>query len=97
MPAHPSPTGRTVHLSASGEDARIAPDELGGLILEIGGAVQSHVDQADPTAVRYEYLRRVANVLDGVAPAGAPLRVLHLGAGALTLPRYVQATRPGSE
>lgn len=95
MSAHPA-SGRTVHLSASGEDARILPDELGGFVLEIGGAVQSHVDPAEPTAIRYEYLRRVANVLDGVAPAGAPVRVLHLGAGALTLPRYVQATRPGS-
>ena len=29
-------------------------------------------------------------------PGGQPLRVLHLGGGALTLPRYVAATRPGS-
>lgn len=97
MPAQPSPSGRTVHLSTSGVDARIAPDEFGGFVLEIGGAVQSHVDLADPARIRYEYLRRMAHVLDGVAPAGAPVRVLHLGAGALTLPRYLQATRPGSE
>lgn len=97
MPAQPSPSGHTVHLSTSGVDARIAPDEFGGFVLEIGGAVQSHVDLADPARIRYEYLRRMAHVLDGVAPAGAPVRVLHLGAGALTLPRYLQATRPGSE
>ena len=97
MPAQPSPSGRTVHLSTSGVDARIAPDEFGGFVLEIGGAVQSHVDLADPARIRYEYLRRMAHVLDGVAPTGAPVRVLHLGAGALTLPRYLQATRPGSE
>nr|WP_174233571.1 fused MFS/spermidine synthase [Micrococcus sp. HSID17228] len=97
MPAQPSPSGRTVHLSTSGVDARIAPDEFGGFVLEIGGAVQSHVDLADPARIRYEYLRRMAHVLDGVAPAGAPVRVLHLGAGALTLPRYLQAIRPGSE
>src|SRR6185312_9869119 len=30
------------------------------------------------------------------APAGQPLRVLHLGAGGLTLPRYIAATRPES-
>jgi spermidine synthase len=35
-------------------------------------------------------------VIDEAAPAGQPLRVLHLGAGALTLARYVAATRPGS-
>lgn len=93
----PSPTARTVHLAASGVDARILPDpHAGGWMLEVGGAVQSHVDLTDPTQVRYEYLRRIANVLDALTPAGEPLRVLHLGGGALTLPRYVAATRPGS-
>lgn len=93
----PSPAARTVHLAASGVDARILPDPHGdGHVLEVGGHVQSHVDLARPTEVRHEYLRRIANVLDLLAPAGEPLRVLHLGGGALTLPRYVAATRPGS-
>ena len=35
-------------------------------------------------------------MLDEGFEAGAPIDVLHLGAGALTLARYVQATRPGS-
>jgi spermidine synthase len=35
-------------------------------------------------------------VIDAAEPAGQPLRALHLGAGALTLARYVAATRPGS-
>jgi hypothetical protein len=91
------PTGRSIQLSESGERARIIADEHDdGWVLDIGGAVQSHVDLADPTRIRYEYLRRMANVLDACWPTGAPLRILHLGAGALTLPRYVQATRPGS-
>ncbi|WP_313823690.1 fused MFS/spermidine synthase [Citricoccus sp.] len=38
----------------------------------------------------------MANVLDAAWPDHRPLRILHLGAGALTLPRYVQQTRPGS-
>ncbi len=87
----------TIHLGASGEQARIIPDEHDdGWVLEIGGAIQSHVDLRDPTRIRYEYLRRMANVLDAAWPAGHAIRILHLGAGALTLPRYVQATRPGS-
>src|SRR5690606_30474130 len=87
----------TIHLGESGEQARIIPDEHDdGWVLEIGGAIQSHVDLADPGRIRYEYLRRMANVLDTSWPDGQPVRILHLGAGALTLPRYVQSRRPGS-
>lgn len=93
----PTPLARTA-LSVSGAVAEIAPDGFSesGRVLRIGGVEQSHVDLADPATVRHEYLRRIASVLDTAAPAGAPLSVLHLGAGALTLARYVQATRPGS-
>ncbi|HRO94327.1 fused MFS/spermidine synthase [Citricoccus sp.] len=96
-PDTPGPAGRSIQLSVSGERARIIPDEHDdGRVLEIGGQVQSHVDLADPTRIRYEYLRRMANVLDAAWPAARAIRILHLGAGALTLPRYVQAVRPGS-
>jgi len=36
-------------------------------------------------------------VLDLVGEPAAPLDVVHLGGGALTLPRYVAVTRPGSQ
>lgn len=64
--------------------------------LLLDGAPQSHVDLADPAHLEFEYVRRIAAAIDLAAPAGQPLRVLHLGGGALTLPRYVAATRPGS-
>jgi spermidine synthase len=38
----------------------------------------------------------MGHVLDLAGQPGAPLDVLHLGGGALTLPRYVAVTRPGS-
>ena len=60
------------------------------------GTPQSHVDLADPTYLAFEYVRRLGHVADLAAEAGAPLRVVHLGAGGLTLARYVAATRPGS-
>jgi len=41
-------------------------------------------------------MRRLGHLIDLAAPAGTPLRVLHLGGGGLTLARYVAATRPGS-
>lgn len=85
-------------LPATGAYAELDEDAFidGALILSIGGAQQSHVDVTHPERVFYEYLQRIAHVIDLIEPVGAPLRVLHLGAGALTLVRYVQATRPGS-
>lgn len=57
---------------------------------------QSYVDLDDPLHLEFEYVRRIGHVLDLAGPFGAPLRVLHLGGGALSLARYVAATRPGS-
>ena len=87
-----------VQLSYADARATIHPDGFSenGYVLEIGEAEQSHVDLGDPAYVFYEYLRRIANVIDLVRPAGEPIVAAHLGAGALTLARYIQATRPGS-
>jgi len=60
------------------------------------GVPQSHVDLDDPRHLELEYMRRLGHVIDLAAPAGVPLRVLHLGGGGLTLARYVAETRPGS-
>lgn len=65
-------------------------------MLLIDGAPQSYVDLDDPTYLEFEYVRWLGHVVDLVAPPGRPLHVLHLGGGALTLPRYVAATRPRS-
>ncbi|MGW2480882.1 spermidine synthase [Streptomyces sp. NPDC001571] len=65
-------------------------------LLTVNGAPQSYVDLDDPTHIEFEYVRRLAHVVDCAADDGVPLDVLHLGGGALTLPRYVAATRPGS-
>jgi spermidine synthase len=65
-------------------------------MLLVGGTPQSHVDLVDPTHLEFEYVRRMGHVLDLAADPGAPLDVVHLGGGALTLPRYVSVTRPGS-
>jgi hypothetical protein len=65
-------------------------------MLLVDGVPQSHVDLDDPGYLDFEYVRRLGHVIDEAAPPGQPLRVLHLGAGALTLARYVAVTRPGS-
>lgn len=63
-------------------------------ILERDGMQQSAVDLADLTRLAFDYMRRIGDVLDRL-PEG-PLRVLHVGGAAMTLPRYVHATRPRS-
>lgn len=63
-------------------------------ILDLDDMQQSAVDLGDPTRLVFDYVRRIGDLLD-VMPAG-PLRVLHVGGAAMTLPRYVAATRPGS-
>ncbi|MGK5673760.1 spermidine synthase [Micromonospora sp. URMC 106] len=74
----------------------VDPARPTGRTLLAAGVEQSYVDVADPRHLRFEYVRRMAAVADLAAPTGRPLDVLHLGGGALTLPRYLAATRPGS-
>ncbi|MFC8012430.1 spermidine synthase [Streptomyces cinereoruber] len=64
--------------------------------LLLDGAPQSHVDPDDPTYLSFEYQRRLGHVVDLAAPPNRPLQAVHLGGGALTLARYVAATRPRS-
>ena len=71
-------------------------DRDGSWMLLVDGTPQSHVDLADPTHLEFEYVRRMGHVLDLAGGPGAPLDVIHLGGGALTLPRFVAVTRPGS-
>jgi spermidine synthase len=71
-------------------------DRPAAWMLLVDGTPQSHVDLEDPEYLEFEYMRRLGHLIDLAAPAGEPLRVLHLGAGGLTLARYVTATRPGS-
>ncbi|OEJ29788.1 spermidine synthase-like protein [Streptomyces agglomeratus] len=65
-------------------------------LLTVDGAPQSYVDLDVPSHLEFEYARRLAHVVDCAAVEGAPLDVLHLGGGGLSLPRYTAATRPGS-
>ncbi|WP_209309241.1 fused MFS/spermidine synthase [Blastococcus sp. CT_GayMR16] len=92
MDVPPGPTavaGGTAELLA---DA----DRDGSWMLLLNDTPQSHVDLEDPTHLEFEYVRRMGHVLDLAAEPGVALDVVHLGGGALTLPRYVAVTRPGS-
>jgi spermidine synthase len=69
---------------------------VGGWELDVDGTPQSHVDLDDPTHLHFEYVARMGAVIDRLRMPGQPLTAIHLGAGALTIPRYIEATRPGS-
>lgn len=71
-------------------------DRPGAFVLRLDAMDQSHVDLEDPSRLVFDYVRRIGDVIDAHALPGEPLRVLHVGGAALTLARYVAATRPRS-
>jgi len=91
-----APATRT--LARSGLTAEIAADRWvpGAFTLTVDGTPQSHVNLTDPTQLFFEYVQRMGHVIDQLGMPGEPITAVHLGAGALTLPRYIEATRPGS-
>lgn len=96
---------QSIRLSRSGLLAELTADDLtsSGVVLsiglpEVGMAEQSHVEVEDPTFLLHDYIRRMGSILTATAPGlfhnAAPDSVLHLGAGALTLPRWVEQRWP---
>lgn len=83
---------------ASGMHAEIRHDRWvpGAFELVVDGTPQSHVNLDRPSELFYEYVSRMGHVIDQLKLPGEPLTALHLGAGALTIPRYIEATRAGS-
>ncbi|MEV0650566.1 fused MFS/spermidine synthase [Phytomonospora sp. NPDC050363] len=88
-----------IFAEVDGGQAELVPDpgREGSWTLYVASVAQSYVDMTAPKRLEFEYVRKVARILDAVGKPGEPIRVLHLGAGALTIPRYVAASRPGSE
>jgi hypothetical protein len=88
----------SVVLRHSGFHAVIEPDRWvpGAYTLIVDGTPQSHVNLDDPSELFFEYVQRMGHIIDQLTEPGEPITAIHLGAGALTLPRYVHATRPGS-
>jgi len=65
-----------------------------GVTLLVNGVPSSFVDPEHPEHLEFEYLEQMAAAIATV-PDG-PLRVVHLGGGACSLARAVDAARPGS-
>jgi hypothetical protein len=79
--------------------ARVVADPVrpSGRTLYLDQLRHSYVDLADPTYLEFDYTKSFADVVDGNWPTGQPLKALHIGGGGLTFPRYLTATRPGTQ
>ncbi|WP_432946102.1 spermidine synthase [Kribbella sp. CA-253562] len=76
--------------------ATVEAEADGTFVLRVDGSLQSQVDLADPARLGFEYMRRIGDVVDAVAPRRQPVSVLHVGGAGLSLARYVAVTRPRS-
>lgn len=89
---------KTATLSRSGYEAKLfAYEQHPGVNLSVDGVLQSNVDMEHPGELHFTYARCLGDMLDFYFPGGSPVTALHLGAGAMTFPRYFEATRPGSK
>jgi spermidine synthase len=91
-------TRHAIHEKTDSGLAEFVPDlsRRGSWMLYLNDVPQSHVDLEDPTYLEFEYVRRIAHLIDLAFPPGQRIKALHLGGGAMTLPRYIAVTRPGS-
>ena len=65
-------------------------------LLRVGRTDQSYVDLEDPLRLEFDYVQRIADLIEALFEPARTLRAVHVGGAGLTLPRYVAATRPGS-
>jgi spermidine synthase len=72
------------------------PDRDSGRVLWLDTLRHSYVDLDDPTHLGFRYTRWLAATADAHTPGDTPLQVVHVGGGALTMPQWLAATRPGS-
>jgi spermidine synthase len=74
------------------------PDHDSGRTLVLDDLRHSYVDLADPTFLEFWYIRRIVDAIEAhAASPDGPIDAVYLGGGAFTVPRYVRATRPGSD
>lgn len=72
---------------------QVDDDDPSRLVLVLDDLRHSAIDLDDPTELSFWYVRRLIDVIDQ-APAADD--IVYLGGGALTIPRYVRATAPGT-
>lgn len=77
-------------------NVEIDPARPSGRELLLDDLHHSYVDLNDPTYLHYNYTRWIAKAIDAMNAPKAPLQIVFVGGGGFTLPRWLDATRPGS-
>jgi hypothetical protein len=98
MRSRAGPRDGDIVLRPGADGVQLVPDRAypRAYTLRVGRTDQSYVDLDDPLRLEFDYLQRMADVVDCAAEPGRPLRVVHVGGAAMTLARYISATRPHS-
>ncbi len=75
----------------------VDPDRPTGRVLWLDTLRHSYADLEDPTHLEFTYAQTMSDVLASIAPEGEALDVTHVGGAGMSLPRYLRATRPGTQ
>lgn len=65
-------------------------------LLFVNGVPSSSIDLSDPMRLDFGYMRWIATLIESRWDRAEPLKALHLGAGACSLPRYIAAVFPNA-
>ena len=73
------------------------PPGSSGRLLMLDDVKHSYVDLQDPRQLRFSYATVTIAAIDAITPGVRAISVLQIGGGGFTMPRYLEAARPGSK
>lgn len=73
------------------------PPGSSGRLLLLDDVKHSYVDLRDPKRLDFSYATVSVAAIDALSPGEGAITALQIGGGGFTLPRYIEAARPGSE
>ncbi len=65
-------------------------------VLSLDHLIHSYTDPDDPTYLKYDYIKVFAEIVKYFSRENPAPRLLHLGGGGYTFPRYLEVIYPGS-
>lgn len=74
----------------------IDPERSSAELLLLDRGYNSEIDLNDPRYLGFNYEHWIGGAITAIGQPGTPLDAVFVGGGAFTLPRWLEATRPGS-